>query len=133
MTDKTQQTDPVSEPSPLTAADLLSPMELRRYEVQALDNRPVWIRDVPAGAMLEFMMIDEDGPERNEGLLKLIASSVTDENGCPLFDENSPGTLKSMQMSVFTELATAVTNVASAQVSTQLTDDDSEDTVQGED
>jgi len=132
MTNDTTQTD-TSTSTPLTAADLLAPAELKEYKVKALNDRPVWIRDVPAGAMLEFMMIDEESNERNDALMALIAASVVDENACPVFDQAQPQMLKSMPMAVFTELATIVTDTAGAQVDEQLADDDTEETFAGKD
>ncbi len=133
MSNDTPQVDnSITSTTPLSVKELLSPTKLMRYEVESLGNRPVWIRDVPAGTMLDFMMIDEESPERNDGLLDLIAASVVNEDGEPLFNDINIEAMKGMSMKVFTELASIVTDVAGAQVDKQISGDEKE-TAAGED
>ena len=122
MTNENTKTGTTS--SNLSALDICQPRELMPYNVEAMENRLVYIRDVPAGVMLDFMLIDADGAERNEGLLKLIAGSVCGSDGVPLFDVDNTEPMKNMPMDVFTELATIVTETANSKVTADAEDEE---------
>jgi hypothetical protein len=98
------------------ADDLLSPGEITPLEIQRPDGSTglVYHQGLPAGDILDFVGIEE-GPERNEALLRLVAKAVCDRNGKPLFKDRQLDRLRNMSIGVFSQMAEAVTNAAGIQ------------------
>ena len=101
----------------LTAADLLRGGDnpYRKVEIPELtkdgDTGHVYVKDLPAGDVLVFTEMPE-GPERNEGMMFLIAKALVDEDGNPLFtSEEEVREIKNVSMNVFNRLAQEVTGV----------------------
>jgi len=95
----------------LTAADIFKGPENKPLPLKDMDGI-VYIKPPSAGSVLAFTE-QKEGRARNESLLKLIAEGVVDEKGDPLFDDSvAVEDLKKMSISVFNELATAVSSLA---------------------
>ena len=101
-----------------TAKDLLSPGKINELPITLTDGRDglVYRRDLPAGNVIDFAE-SEEGPERNEMLLRLVAQAICkDTQGTPMFSEMDLDELRNMPIGVFQQMATAVTEASGVTV-----------------
>ena len=82
-------------------------------EIKMTDGRTghVFRRDLPAGDVLDFVE-SEEGPERNEALMRLVARAIVNQDGSPKFSEMDLGELRDMPVNIFQQMATAVTEAS---------------------
>ena len=98
------------------ADDLLSIGDITPLDITRPDGSVgrVYHRGLPAGDILDFVSLPE-GLERNDGLLQLVAKAMCDSAGEPLFGPHQLDRLRNMQISVFSQMAEAVTTAAGIQ------------------
>lgn len=91
--------------------------KLNKVHIEELGG-DIYLKGMSALDVIEFASArgqegDTDNHRQHEAMATLIAKSVTDEDGCPIFDTGDKiEELKRLNFKVYTALATAVTKNA---------------------
>ena len=83
------------------------------FEVTKTDGSKLtcYQQDICAGDVLDFVHVEE-GPERNEALLRLISLAIVDEDGEQIFKGTGMKQLRKMPVKIFEQLSNAVVEAA---------------------
>ncbi len=94
------------------ANELLS-SSITSFEVTKADGTTLtcYQRDLSAGDVLDFVHVEE-GPKRNEALLRLVSLAIVEEDGTAVFSGTDIGQLRDMPVKIFQQLSDAVVKAA---------------------